>query len=1032
MAWVYEGRHESGLRVAIKVMRGEHATEPRYRQAFKRETSRAVRLQHESIVSVLDFGEIGEDVASRSSLSAHAPYLIMELVSGGTLSQLANELSWEDLFSVAINLLDALAHAHARDVVHRDIKPANVLCWRDFEGRLRVKLTDFGVARGVELEDEEDVDTRVTGTPRYMAPEQITGARREQGPWTDLYALGAMLWRMICGEAPFCGDTSQVLHDHLHAPLPEFLPLVEVPEGFELWLRRLLEKDPTQRFQRAHDALRSLKALSGHSSEFEGPMGWRRKVALVKAMPNVGLGIFPIREAPYVHRYAERDALWKHLSRAARGLEVVQVTGEKGLGRRRLVRWISQRAHELGLSHNLRAVHEVGLQTPLGSMVGRFTNTLGLNRGAAAERLLRMGVNPTDADLLASLVSADTRMTREEDQWGAVARLVRTLSEDRIVILWLHEPYVAGTSGFLEYLLRDYCDLRVLVVITQQHRRSQFPTIELGPMEDFELSELFDGLVTLHPELRARLLEQAKGSPAFALQLLGNWIGRRLLVSSEGGYQLAGSLPIPKRLDDIWHDRLNDFFAEGDVERQELLELAAVLGRDVSRVEWCECARNLGLEIPWEFEEALVRYGLGTMSQEGWSFASVYLHEELCEMARIRKIWRRYNRIAANVIHAVHPSHHSREARMARYFAAAEDLLESLDAWYLACEAAFHTGDFEAASLFEKSYLEVVDALELAPGDLRQGATLRFRCGIRLRQGVMDEFEALSESSIELARENEWVPVLAMLLAQLAEGRILSGEIDEIPALLEEASAIAQTVRDPQVLAFVTRIRGSFLNYMGDSEAAVSVLAMASQAAQDAGDRVEYAACVWETGDALRSLGRLEDAKAAFEEALATYGELGSIVGCGWCTNALGDMARMKGEFESAREQFWHARQIFEGLNSRETVIVDFNLAQVDLEQGYPTQAREIFRRALAGAEARGMMFYMLMSRLGLLACAAANSGLGNLEEILSEVERELAKMPYREPDVVKLLNHATKFQMTEDVRARIDALIAAQYVVRH
>lgn len=1063
MAWVFEGRHENGLEVAIKAMRGEHATHPRYRQAFVREATAAVRLQHQSIVTILDFGEVSEDVATRSSLSVHAPYLVMELVPGGTLTEVADELGWRDLRTIALDLLDALAHAHARDVVHRDIKPANVLCWRDVDGRLRVKLTDFGVARGIELEDAEEIDTRVTGTPRYMAPEQIAGARRDQGPWTDLYALGAMLWRILCGEAPFVGETSRILHDHLHTPLPEFSPMIAVPDGFEPWLRRLLEKDPTQRFQRAHDALRVLQTLSTHDSggfpklvmvaraeetktditPIDGvltyaprgagldvllPTTWRRNIALVKAVPDVGLGIFPIREVPFVHRHAERDVLWAYLGRAAGGLEVAQVVGERGLGRRRLVRWISQRAHELGVSYNLRAVHEAGLQTPLGSMVGRFTNTLGLSRSMAAERLSRMGMSVTDADILASLVSADTRMTREEDQWSAVARMIRLLSADRIVIMWLHEPRVAGTAGFLEYLQRNHKGLRALVIVTQRDVLPGIPIVPVMPMEDEELDDMLSGVVTLHPDLRARILQEASGSPAFALQLLGNWILRRLLISSPEGYRLAGSLPIPKKLDDIWHERLDTFFAEGDVERHELLELAAVLGRDVSRVEWCECARGLGLEIPWEFEEALVRHGLAVKSSNGWSFANAYLHDELCEMSRIRKVWRRYNRLAARVIREVHPLHHHRETRIARHLEAARDLPESLEAWLRAGLWAFHSGDFDVALACERAYLDTVETLELGEGDVRRGATLRMRCGIALRRGQKSEFEGLSAAAIVHAREKEWTPVLAMLLAQLAEGRILSGNVGEIPMLLQEAVSISQTLREPQVFVYVSRIRGSFLNYMGDSQTAVDVLAEASRAALEAGDRVEYAACVWESGDALRSLGALQAAEEAFAQALSIYTELGSIVGCGWCTNALGDMARMNGEFEKARELFWSAKQIFEGLNSRETVIVDFNLAQVDLEEGYPTQARDMFRRALASAQERGMTFYMMMCRLGLLACAAANSGLGNLEAILVEVEREAALMPYREPDVLKLLHHALRFPMTDDVRVRIQALIASQH----
>jgi serine/threonine protein kinase/tetratricopeptide (TPR) repeat protein len=252
--------------VAFKVLTHEAARRPAYLRAFRNEVRAAAGLSHPGIVEVYEHGEIEQMLDEAGELRPGNPYLAMEWVGGGSLVPTCGQLRWPALRSVLRQLLDALAHAHARGIVHRDLKPANVL---RSPGGGWLKLTDFGVA-GFTGIDERPAQEGVSGTPEYMAPEQIEGRWRDTGPATDLYGLGCMAWELCTGQTPFEGvAATQIMTSHLLREPPAFEPRHAVPEGFELWLRRLLAKAPADRYARAADAAWALMQLGAVTADDE-------------------------------------------------------------------------------------------------------------------------------------------------------------------------------------------------------------------------------------------------------------------------------------------------------------------------------------------------------------------------------------------------------------------------------------------------------------------------------------------------------------------------------------------------------------------------------------------------------------------------------------------------------------------------------------------------------------------------------------------------------------------------------------------
>ncbi len=287
MASVWRARHDgSDTRVAIKVL-SEARSNREGIIRFEREVEAVAGLNHPGVVDVYDYGRVSDeeaDVAQADGIDeirAGHPYLAMELAEGGSLAEAGPVTRWPALRSLLLHLLDALAYAHAREVIHRDIKPDNVLLF-DIDDVTdtsspdsRPKLTDFGIAHalGPEAAEQSNLDISETaGTPHFMPPEQLRAQWRDFGPWTDLYALGTMAYELTCARPPFEGESFMVLATkHLEEPPPDLQPTFPVPEGFEKWIHRLLEKNPTHRFETAADAAAHLEALPRLEAEPESP-----------------------------------------------------------------------------------------------------------------------------------------------------------------------------------------------------------------------------------------------------------------------------------------------------------------------------------------------------------------------------------------------------------------------------------------------------------------------------------------------------------------------------------------------------------------------------------------------------------------------------------------------------------------------------------------------------------------------------------------------------------------------------------------
>jgi serine/threonine-protein kinase len=238
MGVVYKARH-TGLKrvVALKmILVGSHAG-PTELARFHAEAEAVARLEHPNFVHIYHIGE-----------SEGRPYFSLEFVGGGSLADQLTDKPWP--VRKAARLVETLAramhHAHRRNVVHRDLKPANVLLTSDGTP----KITDFGLAKQLDVEAGQTPSDAILGTPSYMAPEQAGGKSKHVGPAADIYALGAILYELLTGQPPFQASTplDTILQVVSEEPIPPRQLRPKLPADLETICLKCLQKDPQRRY----------------------------------------------------------------------------------------------------------------------------------------------------------------------------------------------------------------------------------------------------------------------------------------------------------------------------------------------------------------------------------------------------------------------------------------------------------------------------------------------------------------------------------------------------------------------------------------------------------------------------------------------------------------------------------------------------------------------------------------------------------------------------------------------------------------
>jgi ABC-type transport system substrate-binding protein len=302
---------------------------------FQREAQLVAQMDHPAIVPIYDFGR------HEGSL-----YFVMPLVQGTNLRTFLRQDSvLGDLLNIGIQVAEALEYSHTRGVVHRDIKPENIMVSREEGGGVRVRVMDFGLARGSSESRLTKTGTMV-GTLSYLSPEQVAG--RDVDGRSDVYALGTVLYECLVGQPPFAGGESQSILYRIVNEFPQSPRSLgaAIDEDLEVLVLQCLEKQPGRRPQHASEVVEALKKYRSRLHESErarSVVGFTR--TFIAQRPAL---------SPFIGRAKEFAELQQRLNAAVAGeCQFVVVAGDPGVGKTRLL----EELEKLSRARSIRVLH---------------------------------------------------------------------------------------------------------------------------------------------------------------------------------------------------------------------------------------------------------------------------------------------------------------------------------------------------------------------------------------------------------------------------------------------------------------------------------------------------------------------------------------------------------------------------------------------------------------------------------------------------------------------------------------------------
>ncbi|MBG0823100.1 diguanylate cyclase [Planomonospora sp. ID91781] len=645
---VYRIRRD-GVDYALKVLQGSPADRERMAAAFSREAALLARVDHPGVPKVFDAG-----------IAAGYPYLVQELLEGRTLTALLEDaaLPEDRVVALAADGAAALAAAHRAGLVHRDIKPDNIV----ITGEGRARLVDFGLAAAGDRVLTGDA---AVGTFHYSAPEQTGMLNRPVDRRADLYAFGVVLFQAATGVLPFVsGNVGELIAMHANLPAPDPRSLrPELSSGFAEMIRRLLAKDPDDRFATADELLTVLARLAPE---------------VVPPTPHAAA------RSALAGRSAEQAALAARWARARAGTGgVVLLSGAPGSGKTSLARELAAAARAGG-ALVMSGKCDPDSSLPLAALRAAVEERLGAiaalapeARAAAVDRLrtaagagasLLRSLSP----LLGVLLDAPELDAegRHEQFAGAVALFLAALPGETGGLLILDDvQWLDGSSlAVLRRLAEELADVPLLVVATARDDEASRAggerfddalgaTVDLripvGPLDDAGTAALISSYLagsTVGPEVIAELSARGRGNPFTILEYLHSLVDAGALRPHWGAWRLDTDL---LREIDLPADVLDLVIARIDGVGEHVRSVLAVAAAIGTVVPTGLLAEVIGAEPAVALAEA-AEHGLVQPHADGYAFVHDRIREALLAAVDADRLRALHQRIATVLDSAEH------------------------------------------------------------------------------------------------------------------------------------------------------------------------------------------------------------------------------------------------------------------------------------------------------------------------------------------------------------------------------------------
>ena len=865
-----------GREIALKVIRRSAVDDESALDRLLREATLASALNHPNIVTIYETGVVGAD-----------RYIAMELIEGATLRQLAAQgLPLSRIVGIARQVAEALAVAHAQQIVHRDIKPDNVMVRPDGY----VKLLDFGLARaqpdryGSGATGGGTASTEaglILGTIGYMAPEQARGETVTAE--ADVFSLGVLLYELVTGRHPFMLSTAASQLATLNAllwetPEPPSLLNPELPRALDQLILESLQKD--QRLRPGASEVMYRLALAHDSN-------------IATALSSVTVA--PRRLAAstnVVGREDELAAIRDEFERAHKGkARILVVSGEAGVGKTTLVdafvSELEERGEPVRVGRGRCSERLAGTEAYLPVLealesLQRSEHLGSLTRlvRALAPSWYAQLMPPSENDSSAARLAAEAAGGSQERLKREIAALLEEAGRMQPIVLWFDDLHWAdpSTTDLIGYLARRLDNTRLLIIATvrpSELAQSRHPFLALkldlvarGLCREITPTHLNEAAVERYIALQfpdhafpsgfaGMIHDRTEGNPLFMADVLRDLRRRQIIVQQDGRWATTENVSaiareMPESIRSLIQRKMD---ALEDADRR-LLAAASVQGMDFDSAIAAAVVQSGEEEVEsrldrLEREHALVRF-VGELEAPDrtltlhYRFAHHMYQNAFFESLRAtRKA--ALGRAVAERLAARYGEQTERLADIAVLFEVARDGVRAAEYWNRAAQAAGRLYAHDESSRLAQRGLSLLANEPNSPAraTAELGLQMTYALAIKTSKGyAVPEVGRAYERARELSRQVEDPSRVIPVLIGMSAHHMVSGEIRTAHDISQEMLALFERLGDPHLQMIGEWSVGAALFHLGALEAGHQHL----ETALSMYDPAFHGARVWQTG----------------------------------------------------------------------------------------------------------------------------------------------------------------------------------------
>ena len=975
MGSVYRGTDtQTGESVAVKKLKPSVA-DAQTIERFRREAQSLSQLNHPNIVKLLEMIEADNEY-----------YLIMELVTGGSLQERLNEvpqLAVQEVLDIALDLCDALTRTHRLGIIHRDLKPANVLIAEDNTPR----LTDFGIAH---IPDSDITGLgMVLGTYAYLSPEVLNS--EAISPQVDIWAFGVMLFEMLTGETPFRGDTTSALITAILTQPPPDLELLraETPIALIDLIYRMLAKNPSNRIPSIRVVGMELEAIMQQRVRSSSTALFiEDKPTLIAtsrfSSPTPTYHVYhhnlPVQTTPFIGRNTELATINKLL--ADSHIRFITILGMGGMGKSRL----ALQAAEAALETFSNGAYFVGL-----SALSSTENMVAILAEAIGFQFL-----------------ADNREPRQQ--------VLDYLSRKQMLLIMDNFEHLLSGAKLVSAVLQAAPEVKIIVTSRERLNIEGETVFNLDGMQVPDWQD--SNAVLQHGAAQLFLQAAQRVQPSFALQSQDLQQVARIAQLVEGsplGILLAAPwiemLSLSEIVDEISHS-LDFLVSQQRDAPQRQRSLRAVFEYSWAMLTQAEQEVFMKLSI---FRGGMTRAAAQDVTDASLHDLVVLFNKSLIQRDTVTGRYTIHELLRQYAEEQLESSGNVDDARAAHmnYYA---DVMQEYDqpirgrrqaevlnkieidfsnvhaAWAYAIEIQDVTAIERlgsAATLFvsmRNRYAEVAtycaESLQILQALPRQeyivplGKVLFWHGFILNNQSRFAEAEAILRQALEIKRETDDKPEIASTLFILSDSVGQSDRLDEAFEILQECLILSREIGHKWIAAHAMRRMSYYFTRLGQLERAYEFDLECLEIYRELGDKYNIANVLSNIGSYSSAKGKYEESENNHSEALALRREIGQTMGIVWSLSALFNLALGKGDFVEARRLLNEILLLEKDL-STPAIRATMRIAQSEiaiLDEQY-SHAYELGQEALSLAEKGRTFSTITKSRaiLGLASCYVGN-----------------------------------------------------------